>query len=38
MAEAVSIHGASRGVWLGVRRLARCHPFGQHGVDPVPQK
>jgi putative membrane protein insertion efficiency factor len=37
MKEAVLIHGAGRGVWLGLRRLARCHPFGGHGVDPVPR-
>lgn len=34
--EAVETHGAARGSWLTVRRLARCHPFGGHGFDPVP--
>lgn len=38
MADAVHAHGARRGVLLGLRRLARCHPFGGHGFDPVPEK
>jgi uncharacterized protein len=35
--EAVEVHGAGRGAWLGARRLARCHPFGGFGFDPVPR-
>ena len=34
--EAIELHGAVKGSWLGLRRLARCHPWGGHGWDPVP--
>jgi len=36
MIEALEIHGAAKGVLLGLWRLLRCHPFGGHGYDPVP--
>lgn len=35
--EAIERHGAGRGSWLTVKRLARCAPWGGHGVDPVPE-
>lgn len=36
--EALEVHGVWRGSWLAVRRLARCHPWGGHGWDPVPPR
>jgi len=34
--EAITVHGAVKGSWLAVRRLARCHPWNSGGVDHVP--
>ena len=34
--EAIRRYGAIRGGWLALKRLGRCHPWGAHGLDPVP--
>ncbi len=33
---AINKHGPVKGLWLTLKRLARCHPWGGHGHDPVP--
>ncbi|MBN8786439.1 MAG: membrane protein insertion efficiency factor YidD [Terrimonas sp.] len=34
--EAFKKHGLIKGLWLTVKRISRCHPWGGHGYDPVP--
>lgn len=38
MIEAISEWGPLKGIYLGVRRIGKCHPWGPHGHDPVPKK
>lgn len=34
--EALKKYGPAKGLWLTIKRIARCHPWGGHGYDPVP--
>ena len=36
--EAIDVHGVIKGTWLAGRRVARCHPFTEGGMDPVPPR
>lgn len=34
--EAIEKHGPLKGLWLSIKRISSCHPWGGHGHDPVP--
>ncbi len=38
MLEAIELHGPVKGLCMGLKRIARCHPWGGSGYDPVPRK
>ena len=38
MIEAIETHGIFKGIYLGIKRLVKCHPWGGSGYDPVPPK
>ena len=38
MIDAIYEWGLLKGMWLGCRRVIKCHPWGKHGYDPVPKK
>lgn len=36
--DAINEWGVLKGMWLGLKRIFSCHPWGGHGYDPVPKK
>ncbi len=36
--DAIKEWGPLKGMWLGMKRISRCHPWGSHGHDPVPRR
>ncbi|WP_430591817.1 membrane protein insertion efficiency factor YidD [Humidisolicoccus flavus] len=35
--QAIQQYGVIRGVWMGTRRIARCHPWAEGGIDDIPE-
>jgi uncharacterized protein len=38
MIEAIQEWGVIKGIYMGMKRIGKCHPWGPHGYDPVPKK
>lgn len=38
MKIAITTHGIVKGIFLGIKRILKCNPFGTYGIDPVPKK
>lgn len=38
MIQAIEEWGPIKGIWLGLKRIGSCHPWGGHGHDPVPRR
>ncbi len=38
MKQAIEVHGIFKGIYLGIKRLLKCNPWGSFGYDPVPKK
>ncbi len=35
--QAIEEWGVLKGIWMGMKRISKCHPWGPHGYDPVPK-